>query len=151
MKVFDSLMQKQSELEQFKSLLNELPQKLYEIRLTINELNSRLREAREDLELAEMELIRAIIYETDEKGKPAFSNDTARKAELVIRKKTDFQYQKCLKTLTQLESKLEEYKTEVKKLEEQYAVTHRLIEATTAELQVYFGIFQAWEARKRGM
>lgn len=115
----------------------ELPEKIRLKTLEIKDLERRLRAAQEDVELAEARLQSDIAAEIDDKtGKPKFSNDTARKAELAIRKRHDADYRLLSEEAARIEGELDTARADLITLERQWNGAKAALESMTAELQV---------------
>jgi len=72
--------------------LMELPDEIAKLKLEILQMQERAADIREQLQLWELTQIDDIANAQDEKGKPIFSNEAKRKAELEKRKQTDEWY-----------------------------------------------------------
>lgn len=115
----------------------ELPEKIRLKMLEIKELERRLRAAQEDVELAEARLQADIAAELDDKtGKPRFSNDTARKAELAIRKRRDADYKLLSEEAARIEAELDTARAELEMLDRQWNGAKTALESMTAELEL---------------
>lgn len=115
----------------------ELPEKILQKQLEIKEIERRLRAAQEDVELAEARLQADIAAEIDDKtGKPRFSNDTARKAELALRKRRDADYKLLSEEATRIEAELDTARAELEMLDRQWNGAKTALESCTAELEV---------------
>lgn len=118
----------------------ELPEKILRKQLEIKELERRLRAAQEDVDLAEARLQSGIAAEIDDKtGKPRYSNDTARKAELAIRKRRDADYKLLSEEAARIEAELDTARAELEMLDRQWNGARVALESITAELRVLAG------------
>lgn len=139
-------------IEELKSKLLLLPSKMASIREKISEERSGLRAARQMLADAELNvketeaaIMADIIAEVNPStGKPKFSNDKARQAELMARKKTDPDYLAAVERLNDIKSRVEAFEDEIysldsqlKELETEFMGTSKVLEAVTAEMNIY--------------
>lgn len=123
------------DLEGLRAKLEQLPAQLKAKRLEIINLTRQQKEVQEALELAEARLQAQIAAELDDRtGKPKFSNDTARKAELIIRKGTDPDYRQVSEEAAQIEMELDNARTELQMLQDQWSTMKTALESMTAEI-----------------
>ncbi len=82
----------QLDVENFRTNIMAMPEKIRIQQEVYKETRTAFEAAKSDLVNIESMLMAVITAEMNGAGKPAFSNDTSRRAELEIRKKTDFDY-----------------------------------------------------------
>lgn len=113
--------------------LAELPSQIQAQQATVAGLRQAVRLAEADLLTAEAILTAAISDEVDPRtGKPAYSNDTARKAELAKRKSTDAAYQAAAAAYRETEQRLNDAQFELDRLLNDFSAQRtvgRLVEA----------------------
>jgi len=125
--VYDSIqlsrkeLEKQLDVENFTKNIMALPEKIRVQQEVLKEARSAYEVAKSNLVNAESMLMAVITAETNESGKPRFSNDKARQAELEIRKQTDWDYiyawepyKAALDEMENAQFKLEELQNEFK-------------------------------------
>lgn len=130
----------------------ELPGEIAGRRKDLNTLRDQMRTVRQSLADAELglkEAEAALIAEiagevSPGTGKPAFSNDAARKAELAIRKKDDGDYIAAMEHyiyardgLALQESDMAAAEVEVKNLETEFMATVKQLDSINAEIGFY--------------
>ncbi len=124
--------------------LNEYPQRIETASLTLQQAQQRLEKLREQLSLMEQVAILGVLAARDEHGKPAFSNETARAAELARRLATHAEYQALKDTVLQTErdkmvrlAQLERLRSEFKLalLERQEVIAEKWLAVDVATMQ----------------
>lgn len=99
--VYDSIqysrqeLEKQLDVKSFQENIMALPGKIRIQKEVCKQARTTFEEAKASLVNAEAMLATMIAAEVNESGKPRFSNDNARRAELEIRKQHDFDYQQA--------------------------------------------------------
>mgnify|MGYP001221695862 CR=1 FL=1 len=87
--------------------LMELPNEIAQLKLEILQMQERAADIKEQLQLWELAQIDDIANAQDEKGKPVYSNEAKRKAELEKRKQGDSKYQGQAEELKELEHEIQ--------------------------------------------
>lgn len=96
--------------------LMELPDEIAKLKLEILQMQERAADIREQLQLWELTQIDDIANAQDEKGKPIFSNEAKRKAELEKRKQGDSYYQRQAEEFKVLEHEIQVKNIRLEKL-----------------------------------
>lgn len=91
-----------------KERLLALPNEIAEIKMEVLKKQEQAAEIRELINQWELAEVDEIANAIDDKGKPVYSNDAKRKAELERRKNADEQYIAWIKELKQLEHEIAE-------------------------------------------
>lgn len=99
-----------------KERLLALPNEIETLKKKILKLQEDIANIKELMNQWELVEIEEIANTVDDKGKPVFSNDTKRKAELERRKLNDERYDSWAKTLKQLEHEIAELNIALDKL-----------------------------------
>ncbi len=141
-----------SGLSALRNRVAELPREIAAKRKKLNTLRDELRTARQSLNDSEQQvketeamLIAGIAGEVSPStGKPTFSNEAARKAELAIRKKDDDDYLVAMDhyiqardSLAQKESDMAAAEVEVKNLENEFTAVVAQLDSINAEIGFY--------------
>lgn len=98
-----------------KSRLLELPDEIRKMRLELLEDESKLLKVKNAIAKWELEQMSEIVGILDEKGKPLYSNDMKRKAELERRKAGD-EYIEIENTINQMEAEINKKKIDLETL-----------------------------------
>lgn len=127
----------QYDLESAHNSLSEFPDKLFKKRSEISALARQWRMAQEAVKLAEARLQIKIAVDIDERtGKPRFSNEASRQAELTVRKNSDPDYQAVMDECGKIEMALDNAKLELQKLIDEEALIKGLLDYSTAEIKL---------------
>lgn len=124
--------------------IRSLREKIIMKRQTLRTIRQVLTDREQELKEAEAGLLADIIAEILESGKPQFSNDKARSAELMRRKKVDPDYQGTLYALQDarseaenLEDAITSLEAEVKTKEMEFQGALRLLENINQEMAIF--------------
>lgn len=108
------------QLADLRENLNNLPQDIHSGRETINlqrsQLRNLIREIKDKevlLKATENTLLLMVTTETNDSGKPAYSNDKARQAELSSRKATDPEYRTLEKQVRSLRNRVDDLENQM--------------------------------------
>lgn len=125
------------DLDNLLNLLRELPVAIRQQQETVTNLRRQLDDARTELETAEAFLMVTITEAVDPKsGKPAYPNETARKAELAKRRQFDPAYVQAASRVRELESALASAQADLDLLINRFAAARKLAELTAARLHL---------------
>jgi len=96
------------------------------------------KDAESEREQEEAILMAAISAEVDPNtGKAAFSNDKARQAELIVRKKLSPEYQEVEAAVTEAEREVNSAQFELERLQDEYKSYRYVADLTARELALY--------------
>lgn len=124
-------------LREILNLLHDLPAAIRQQQETVTNLRRQLDDARTELETAEALLMVTITEAVDPKsGKPAYPNDTARKAELAKRRQFDPAYVQAASRVRELESALASAQADLDLLINRFTAARKLAELTAARLNL---------------
>lgn len=103
----------------------------------------RWREQQKDVEfelaIIEADIMANIVAETNGNGKPKFSNDKARQAELLKRKHTDPECQELIKKLKHTERELERELDELERLQDEFKSCRYIARLAAEEIALWAG------------
>lgn len=120
--------------------LAELPDAIRRQQEAVRAARQAVDEARADVENIEAALMAVINTELDPRtGKPAFSNDTARKAELARRKSADEAYQAASKKLAEAQKALDGAQFDLDYLVNRFSAVRARARLTTERLALIGG------------
>lgn len=91
---------------EIKARLLELPEMIREVKKTLFEKKIESIDIKEQLKIWELQEMANISNEVNEKGKPAYSNETKRQAELQRRKENSKEYQDLQNKLNKLDEEI---------------------------------------------
>lgn len=136
---------KYGDINELIDLIDETREKILSRRQTLRTVRQALADADLDLKEAEAGLLSDIMAEVnDSTGKPLFSNDKARQAELMVRKKEDAnyyviaqQYKVVRDQAEALEDEVSSLDSDLKSAEMQFHAECKSLEAMTAEMNIY--------------
>lgn len=114
----------------------------------VNQARKAWKHAELDRATAEAEMLLAIGYETDEKGKSKFTNAEARAAELLRRKGSDPQYLDLASEVSQAESSLAEEQDALQMLLDEYQSARMVARLIAAEMSVISELAEVGEAEE---
>lgn len=128
----------QFQTQTIKAKLLELPNQIQAAKEELSQAKMNLKYAEEDRLQAEAVLIAAISAELDPNtGKPKFSNEKARAAELVRRKNTDTDYQIAERTCIEAQTAVENLQIKLEKLQDEFRSYRYIADLTARELALY--------------
>jgi len=150
------------ELDKIRNAIAAMPERIEAKKELIAEKREQIRTARQSLvdadqavKEAEATLIAEIAGEVNAVGKPAFSNDKARQAEFMRRKKDDETYKiafanywEAKTNVEQLEDIIASHDIELKRMETEFTATITQIQSIIAEIQFYTAAVDAIEVNK---
>jgi len=122
--------------ENLRHSLMEYPKRIREARQAVNQARKAYKDAELERATAEAEMILLISNETDEKGKPRFSNQEARNAELIRRKATDPNYLELANKVAEAEAALNEAQDQLQQLLDEYQSLRYMSRLVIAEMSV---------------
>lgn len=122
--------------ENLRHSLMAYPARIKAQREVVNQTRRLLKDAELNRATGEAELLLAIGIETDEKGKPRYSNAEARAAELLRRKATDAQYQDVAYEVSTIEAELTEAQDALQMLLDEYQSARMVARLISAEMSV---------------
>lgn len=124
-------------LENVVNLLHDLPAAIRQQQEVVANLRRQAEDAKAELETAEALLMAEIAEAVDPKsGKPAYPNDTARKAELVKRRQFDPARVRAASQARELESALASAQADLDLLVNRFAAARKLADLTVARLNL---------------
>ena len=122
----------------FKEKLLILPGKINAQKTLIRKLREAYAEAEQTRALKEAEIMSDIIAEIDpNKGKPAFSNETARNAERLRRMAADAEYQQAAKAAKEAEMALNQAQDELQSLYDEFKATQYVAQIVSYEVALF--------------
>ena len=119
--------------------LLRLPEEIRRQQEAVRAAKQAVEELRAQVEAAEANLMLAISAATDANGKPAFSNDSARKAELARRKSTDPDYTNAVRALQDAEASLATAQADLDQLVNRFSSIRHLTDLQAARLRLLAG------------
>lgn len=123
------------ETDLLKSKLRSFPSVVKEQKAKVRQLRERYNEAEQVRAMIEADLMTDISAEVNhDTGKPMFSNDKARQAELMKRKGIDDDYHCAAKDVKEAEYVLNEAQDELDKLVDEFKSYRYIVSLTTQEL-----------------
>lgn len=114
--------------------LEEFPDKIKTARIKLNSAREVLKDTEEALGQLEADLTLEIIMETGDNGKPKFTNESMRSAELTRRKGSDLAYQNALREAKQAKAALDTAQIELDHLSDKFTALRHVSEITQKEL-----------------
>lgn len=121
-----------------KEKLLMLPGKIDAQKTLIRELREAYAEAEQTRALKEAEIMSDIITEIDpNKGKPAFSNETARNAERLRRMAADTEYQQAAKAAKEAEMALNQAQDELQSLYDEFKAVQYVAQIVSYEVALF--------------
>lgn len=121
-----------------KEKLLMLPGKIDAQKTLIRELREAYAEAEQTRALKEAEIMSDIIAEIDpNKGKPAFSNETARNAERLRRMAADAEYQQAAKAAKEAEMALNQAQDELQSLYDEFKAVQYVAQIVSYEVALF--------------
>lgn len=126
--------------ENLRRSLMEYPSRISEARTWLNQARKALRDAEAEKATIEAEMILAISMETDDKGKPKFSNSEARNAELQRRKTSDPMYIETAEKVARTEAEFNEANDRLQTVIDEYQSTRIVARLIAEELGVISGL-----------
>ena len=121
--------------------LLDIPAQIQAQQETVQLAKQAVEEAKGELQLAESLLMAEIQSATDpQTGKPLYSNETARRAELAQRQAGDKQYQDALQRLRDAESTLSAAQFELDRLYNEFSALKAVAGMTTGKLHLMAGL-----------
>jgi hypothetical protein len=100
----------------------------------------RLEEAKSSLELARQVVVAAVISETNGDGKPRYSNDKAREAEITRRLAADPDYRAALQAVREAEDAVNSEQFELNRLYNEFAAYRTVAKVLAGKLNLVAGI-----------
>jgi len=122
--------------ENLRHSLMEYPKRIKEARQEVNQAKKAWKDAELERATLEAELILAISVETNEKGKPKYSNAEARSAELLRRKNTDPRYLQVAGKVAEAEAAFYEAQDTLQMLLDEYQSARIVARLIAGELGV---------------
>ncbi len=116
-------------LDELQSRLLAFPAKIRQQKETVKAARDALIEAEQALREADAFLLVAITQEVNGDGKPAFSNEKAREAELIRRRKIDAAYQQALRQHQAADAALRTAQADLEHLEDDFKAHRTALEA----------------------
>ncbi len=128
----------QFQTQVLKAKLLELPSQIEAVKKELRQAREELKYAEEDRLQAEMILTAAITAEIDPgTTKAKYSNDTARKAELVNRKYQDEHYKACEEAVREAQVKVDNLQFKLERLQDEYKSYRYVTDLTSREISLY--------------
>lgn len=119
--------------------LLQLPGEIRRQQDAVRAAKQAVEDLRAQVEAAEANLMLAISAATTDAGKPAYSNDTARKAELARRKSTDPEYTQAVRALQDAEASLATAQADLDQLVNRFSAIRHLTDLQAARLRLLAG------------
>jgi peptidoglycan hydrolase CwlO-like protein len=119
--------------------LLEIPTQIRELQRQMAEAQKEVDNARGDVELEKSTITAAVVSEVNGNGKPAFSNETARSAEITRRMAVDQDYLAAKEALATAEEQVASLKFDIDRLYSEMANLRAVVSARAAQVQALFG------------
>ena len=100
----------------------------------------RLDEAKSNLELAKQLIVAAVISETNGDGKPRYSNDKAREAEITKRLVIDPEYRAALQAVREAEDTVNSEQFELNRLNNEFSAYRAVARVLAGKLHLVAGL-----------
>lgn len=100
----------------------------------------RLDEAKSNLELARQVIVAAVISETNGDGKPRYSNDKAREAEITRRLAIDPEYRAALQAVREAEDTVNSEQFEMNRLHNEFSAYRSVARVLAGKLHLVAGL-----------
>lgn len=100
----------------------------------------RLEEAKSSLELARQVIVAAVISETNGDGKPRYSNDKAREAEITRRLAVDPEYRAVLQAVREAEDAVNSEQFELNRLYNEFSAYRAVAKVLAGKLHLVAGL-----------
>jgi peptidoglycan hydrolase CwlO-like protein len=116
-----------------------IPDQIRELQGQMAEAQKEVDKARSDMELEKSVITAAVTSELNGNGKPAFSNETARSAEITRRMAVDQDYLAAKEALATTEEQVASLKFDIDRLYSEMANLRAVVSARAAQVQALFG------------
>jgi len=122
--------------ENLRASLERYPQRIFDARQAVNQARRTLKDAEMERDAMEAELVLLISIETDEKGKPKFSNQQTRDAELMRRKAKAVGYIVLANKVAEAEADLNQAQDTLQMLLDEYQSARIVARLIAAEMSI---------------
>lgn len=116
-----------------------IPDQIRELQGQMAEAQKEADKARGDVELEKSTITAAVVSEVNGNGKPAFSNETARSAEITRRMADDQDYLTAIEALAKAEEQVSSLRFDIERLNSDMANLRAVVSARAAQVQALFG------------
>lgn len=116
-----------------------IPDQIRELQGQMAEAQKEVEKAKSDVELERSAITAAVVSEVNDNGKPVYSNETARSAEITRRMAVDQDYLAAKKALAKAEEQVASLKFDIDRLYSEMANLRAVVSARAAQVQALFG------------
>lgn len=116
-----------------------IPEQIRELQDQMAEAQKKVEKAKSDVELEKSIITAAVTSETNGNGKPVFSNEKARSAEITRRMAVDQDYLAAKEALAKAEEQVANLKFDIDRLYSEMANLRVVVSARAAQVQALFG------------
>mgnify|MGYP000974799090 CR=1 FL=1 len=116
-----------------------IPEQIRELQDQMAEAQKEVEKAKSDVELEKSIITAAVTSETNGNGKPVFSNEKARSAEITRRMAVDQDYLAAKEALAKAEEQVANLKFDIDRLYSEMANLRVVVSARAAQVQALFG------------
>lgn len=116
-----------------------IPEQIRDLQKQMAEAQKEVDKAKGDVELEKSTITAAVISETNGNGKPVFSNEKARSAEITRRMAVDQDYLAAKEALAKAEEQVANLKFDIDRLYSEMANLRVVVSARAAQVQALFG------------
>lgn len=116
-----------------------IPEQIRELQDQMAEAQKEVEKVKGDVELEKSTITAAVISETNGNGKPVFSNEKARSAEITRRMAVDQDYLAAKEALAKAEEQVANLKFDIDRLYSEMANLRVVVSARAAQVQALFG------------
>lgn len=116
-----------------------IPEQIRELQNQMAEAQKEVEKAKSDVELEKSAIVAAVVSEVNNNGKPVYSNETARNAEITRRMAVEQDYLVAKEALAKAEEQVANIKFEIDRLYSEMANLRAVLSARAAQVQALFG------------
>lgn len=116
-----------------------IPEQIRELQDQMQQMQQEVEKAKSDVELEKSTITAAVISEVNDNGKPVYSNETARSAEITRRMAVDQDYLAAKEALAKTEEQVANLKFDIDRLYSEMANLRVVVSARAAQVQALFG------------
>lgn len=127
-------------IDQVIDTIYKLPAEIHHQETILSKIKQRLDEAKSNLELEKQVIIAAVISETNGDGKPRYTNEKAREAEIAKRLAVNTEYQEILLTVREAENAVNSEQFELNRLHNEFSAYKTIAKILTGKLQLMAGL-----------
>jgi peptidoglycan hydrolase CwlO-like protein len=116
-----------------------IPEQIRELQKQMAEAQKEVDKAKGDVELEKSLIFAAVTSETNDNGKPVFSNEKARSAEITQRMSVEDDYLAAEKALSKAEEHVSSLRFDIDRLNNEMLNLRAVVSARAAQVQALFG------------